>query len=108
VNWDQVKLGENLRPQCDICGNYFKRESNLRIHRKTVHGNQDVSSEFQNCCKCKKVFSSKSNCTRHMRQCQVEVDETEVDDKIEGDEDETRVVSSETDADKIETNYEED
>ena len=43
-----------------------------------------------------------------MRQCQVEVDETEVDDKIEGDEDETRVVSSETDADKIETNYEED
>ena len=108
VNWDQVELGENLRPQCDICGNYFKRESNLSIHRKTVHGNQDVSSEVHNCCKCKKVFSSKSNCTRHMRQCQVEVDETEVDDKIEVDENETRLVSSGTKADIIETKDEED
>ena len=108
VNWDQVGLGESLRPQCDICGNYFKRESNLNIHRKTVHGNQYVSSEVHNCCKCKKVFSSKSNCTRHMRQCQDVVDETEVDDTIKVDEDETRLVSSGTKADKIEAKDEED
>ena len=66
VNWDQVKLGDNLNPQCDICGNDFKRESNLKIHRKTVHGNKDDSSDLSKSChKCKKVFSSKSNCTRH-------------------------------------------
>ena len=83
VNWDQIQLGEPMRPQCDICGNYFKRESNLSVHRKTMHGNQDVASQVYNCCKCNKVFSSKSNCTRHMRQCQAEVDEPEVKDNIE-------------------------
>ena len=38
-----------------------------------------------------------------VRQCQVVVDETEVDDKIEVEEYETRLVSSGTKADKIET-----
>ena len=80
VNWDQVKLGENLNPQSNICGNYIKRESNLKIHRKTVHGSKDDSFDIsQSCQKCGKVFSSKSNCTRHIRQCQVE--HKEVEDK---------------------------
>ena len=43
-----------------------------------------------------------------MRQCQDVVDETEVDDTIKVDEDETRLVSSGTKADKIEAKDEED
>ena len=104
-------MGENLNPQCDICGNYFKRESNLKIHRKTVHGSKDVSSDSsQFCHKCKKVFSSKSNCTQHLRQCQVEVDEREVEDENEMDEDkdERRVFSKGNDADKIAIEDEQD
>ena len=84
VNWNQVELGENLNPQCDICGNFFKRESNLKIHRKTVHGSKDVSLDSSHTChNCKKVFSSKSNCTRHLRQCHVEIEVTEVENEVE-------------------------
>ena len=58
----------------------------------------------------KKVFSSKSNCTRHIRQCQVDVDEREVEEENEMNEDkyERRVFSKGNDAGKIAIEDEQD
>ena len=49
-----------------------------------MHGSKDVSLDSSHTChNCKKVFSSKSNCTRHLRQCHVEIEVTEVENEVE-------------------------
>ena len=73
VNWNMIQLREDALFKCDKCEKAFKRKNALSIHEKLNHSEQGTSNERNVCCFCGKEFATKSNCTRHQKQCETKV-----------------------------------
>ena len=73
LNWNMIQFREDPLFQCDKCEKGFKRKHTLSIHKKLKHMELG-STEVRNvCCFCTKEFATKSNCTRHQKQCEAKV-----------------------------------
>ncbi|CAL8074625.1 unnamed protein product [Orchesella dallaii] len=56
------RASTNSEVCCECCGTTFRRESELKRHKSSVH-----IRKFEYCKICKKAFTRKDNLTRHLR-----------------------------------------
>ena len=54
--------------KCDVCQKSFVSRSNMRLHVREIH---DKSTQHT-CTQCSRLFSKKTNLTRHLKTCKGE------------------------------------
>ena len=61
---EELQKHEKVRFTCDICGNQFTKQRNLKMHQKTVHGND--GKHFK-CSECDYAAAQKVSVIKHVQ-----------------------------------------